>query len=224
MKCIVIDDEPLARKGVEKYVDRIGNLECCGSFRNISDAMLFLRENEVDVLLLGIHGAGMNGMEYLRLYPKRQSVILITANPEFAVEGAFGHDIVDYLAKPVLFERFEESIQKLRDRLATRKIQRREMVVKVNGINKVVDPDTVSYIESFNNYIVIHSSFGDDAVYTSLKSMLDLLPEGQFVRIHKSFIVNKAKIQSFSSTKVNLENITLPIGRMYKNPENLRKR
>ncbi|MFP2995099.1 LytTR family DNA-binding domain-containing protein [Spongiivirga sp. MCCC 1A20706] len=227
MNCIIIDDEPLAARVIENHLKQIENLELIGRFEHAMDAFSFLQSNVVDLIFLDIQMPKINGLSFLKSLKKRPHVILCTAYREYALEG-FELDVVDYLLKPIAFERFLQSVDKV-FRISNAHLQHtipsqpiaiekadHFIFVKSDKENVKVNLDTICYIESLKNHIRIHT---ENATVTTLKpisAMEDRLPPQRFIRIHRSYIVALHKVTSFTQTQVTIGKKALPIGRLYK--------
>jgi DNA-binding LytR/AlgR family response regulator len=217
MTCIIVDDEPLARKGIEKYVSQLEELHLMGSFDNAKEAIKFIQTNNVDILLLDIQMREMTGLEMLATLEIKPLTILITANAEYGSQ-AYDLDVIDYLVKPVLFNRFEKAIAKAKEyyNAKQKEIVAEYLFAKVNGVFKKIMYDDILYIEAMSNYIAIVTLQGKNIIYQSIKSIEEILPKKNFMRIHKSFVINKLHIHLFTANYVEIAQKQIPIGRLYK--------
>lgn len=220
MTCIVIDDEPLARKGLQMLIEQIPHLKLLGEFSNVVDADDFLKNNVVDILFLDIHMPRMNGMEFLKSTQPDCKVIITTAYPQFAVE-AFELDVTDYLVKPIRFERFYKAIHKTQQAKngSAAKISPEEDYIFIRSERKYIRSNfsEIEYIEGLKDYVIIHCGADKHIVATNLKTIQTSLPAHLFVRISKSFIINVSKIKSIDHEWVLLNSQKLPIGDNFKN-------
>jgi two-component system, LytTR family, response regulator len=216
MTCIIIDDEPLALQGIENYVANCSSLQSLGSFDNPLDALQFLQTNHVDVLLLDIQMQELSGIELIKQLDNKPLVILITANASFASE-AYDLDVIDYLVKPVMFVRFEKAIEKAKDfiELRNKNVVEDFIFAKVNGVFTKINFDDISYIEAMGNYIAVVTNT-KNILYQSIKSIEALLPSANFIRVHKSFIINIKNITNFTSDYVVIAGKQITVGRNYK--------
>ena len=222
MKVIAIDDEPIALEIVRRYCERSGgiNLEV---YSSPSIGMQRIRESHPDVVLLDIEMKGISGIELAKLIPPSSCLIFTTAYAHYALDG-FEVNAVDFLHKPFFYERFERAIRKaqywmhMHDLLRASKSSERQLMLKSEYKTIAVSIDTIMYIESIGNYIKLHYTDG-----TSLLSKIPLhiveeqLPQDEFIRIHRSFLVAKCRIASFSKSEVILkkDGKSLPVGRKY---------
>lgn len=226
MKCIVIDDEPLARKGMEMHIEQIAQLQLVGSFANAFDAKEMIENKEIDLLFLDINMPEISGLDFLQSLTNKPMVIFATAYPQYALDG-FELDVLDYLVKPVRFERFLKAVNKAQNQLAMLQAKEQQLNT-VELINeefiyikadrkffKVMLPQ-ILYIEGLKDYVIIH--FQDRKILTAMniKTIAAQLPQQTFLRISKSFIVNVAHITSFDAYNVYLDKIELPLGSFYK--------
>ena len=224
-KCIIIDDEPLARELIRGHVKKLENFEIVAECANAMEAMETLRNNKTDLMFLDIKMPQISGIEFLKTIKNPPKVIITTAFSQYAIEG-FEMDVVDYLIKPVTFERFFKAINKF---FATRThqdvtLERENQVndhafiyVKENKKIIKIYLKEIHFIEGLNEYIRIHTDNRRVVVKSSLQSIESKLPSEQFIRVHKSYIVSIPKIRAFNATTIELENAKVRIGRNYKN-------
>ncbi len=217
-KCIIIDDEPLARELIASHLSHFTDLELCGSFENAIRASEYIASNKVDLLFLDIEMPVIRGNAFLKRLAAPPSVILTTAYREYALEG-YELNVTDYLLKPITFERFFRAIEKFRAGMQPQKSvvteqQDHLFIPSGNRSIRMVFGETV-LIESFRDYISIHFSNGTfHHVKLSISSLKASLPP-QFRRIHRSFIINLDHIQSFSKNEVEINGRQIPIGESY---------
>jgi DNA-binding LytR/AlgR family response regulator len=224
IKCLVVDDEPLAIKLISNHIQQIEALEIVGSCKNALQALEILRKEQIDLMFLDIHMPQISGIDFLRTLSHPPKVILTTAYREYALEG-FELDVVDYLLKPISFERFLKSVNKYFERMekpvlfnsgALPLSEEYFILIKDNKtIFKILLKD-ILYIEAFGEYMKIHTP---DKIHLSRETMHELekkLPHTHFLRVHKSFIVPIQKITAFSAFSVYIQKQEIPIGRSYK--------
>ncbi len=224
-KCIIIDDEPLARELIRGHVKKLENFEIVAECANAMEAMETLRNNKIDLMFLDIKMPQISGIEFLKTIKNPPKVIITTAFSQYAIEG-FEMDVVDYLIKPVTFERFFKAVNKF---FSTRThqdvtLERENQVndhafiyVKENKKIIKIYLKEIHFIEGLNEYIRIHTDNRRVVVKSSLQSIESKLPQEQFIRVHKSYIVSIPKIRAFNATTIELENAKVRIGRNYKN-------
>ncbi|HEY2581821.1 MAG TPA: LytTR family DNA-binding domain-containing protein [Mucilaginibacter sp.] len=217
LKCVIIDDEPIARKIIEEFIDDIDFLELVGQAENPAKAITLLNNKVVDLIFLDINMPVINGINFLKSSKNTASVIMTTAYAEHAVE-AFELDVLDYLVKPIPFERFLKACNKAKDvfdikRQLTQPVPSsgEHFFIKCdNQIEKVLYDDLL-YAESMLNYVILYTATRKMIVYITLKSLEEQLPANVFIKVHKSFIVNRNKIKSIEGNMINIgsEKITI---------------
>ncbi|OQP50851.1 DNA-binding response regulator [Niastella yeongjuensis] len=225
IQCLIVDDEPPARELLASYIEKMDDLEISGQCGNALEAFAFIQKYPVHILFLDIQMPRMNGLELIKSLQERPRIILTTAYREFAVEG-FELDVLDYLVKPVTFERFLKSISKYHQYNILKQptaIENREeafgkayMYFKVNKELVKIYLKEIIYIESIKDYVKIVMPGKSVITYQRIGYMEEKLPENKFVRIHKSYIISVDKIVSYNNEEVNVQSISLPIGRNFK--------
>lgn len=217
IKTIVIDDEPLAISLLSSYVSKVDDLELLQTFTNPIDAIDFIQNNEVDLVFLDIQMPELSGVNLMKIVGDKVKYILTTAYSEYALEG-FEHNVIDYLLKPISFSRFEKSIEKAKERLP--KLQSSEpthFFVKSSGQRHRISFDEILFVESIKDYVNIKTLSNEFIVLDTLKSMGNQLPESQFSRVHRSYIINRNVIQTIDNKSLILNNgAEIPIGESYK--------
>ncbi len=222
LQCIIADDEPIARQILENYIQEIPYLEVIASCKNAFEVMEVLQENTVDVLFLDINMPKLSGLSLLKTIQQKPNVIITTAYPEYAVEG-FELSVTDYLLKPFSLERFLQAVSKVQQKAAIKTevvpVNREEASTSifVKSDKKIIkiNFDDISHIEAYGNYIKI---FTDIMILTpqTLSDFLLKLPI-QFLRIHKSFIINFTQLKLIDGNQIVLQNESkLPIGKSYR--------
>jgi len=225
-RVMIVDDEPLAIKLVESHIAKLENLEIVARCTNAMEAFDVLREKKVDLLFLDIQMPQITGIEFIKTLKNPPKVIITTAYRQYALDG-YELDVVDFLLKPISFERFLKSINKyyhyttneLNVISATSSeipVDSSYMDVRENKKVIRVYLKDIRYIEGLNEYVGIHTPERRIVTKCSLTKIEDKLPSDRFLRIHKSFIVPLSKIQAFTSTTVEIDSRELPIGRSYK--------
>ncbi|SHL17299.1 two component transcriptional regulator, LytTR family [Chryseobacterium polytrichastri] len=214
---MVVDDEPLAISLLENYVRKIPFLELVFSTENPIEALDYIQNNEADLVFLDIQMPELTGINFMKIVGDKLKYILTTAYSEYALEG-YEHNIVDYLLKPISFERFYQSSLKAQERFSfvENKVDS-HFFVKSSGQQHRINFEDILYIESIKDYVNIKTANQEYIVLDTLKSLEQQLSEWSFVRIHKSFIINTNQIKSISAKKVNLfSEQEIPIGDMYR--------
>lgn len=216
IKCIIVDDEPLAVSLLENYVEKIPFLELVFWSENPIEALEFIQTNEADLVFLDIQMPELTGINFMKIVGDKMKYILTTAYSEYALEG-YEHHVVDYLLKPISFERFNKSVLKAQERFPldeTKEVN--HFFVKSSGQQYRINFEDVFYVESIKDYVNIKTQNQEYIVLDTLKSLENKLPTN-FIRIHKSFILNLDKVKSLSSKKVILiSEHEISVGEMYK--------
>ena len=227
LRCIAIDDEPLALELLEDNISKVPYLKLVGSFSNPVAAIAAIQEQEIDLVFLDIQMPGLTGLQLIQTLTKRPMFILITAYEKHALE-AYHLDVVDYLLKPVSLDRFIRASSKAWELHQLRTGRRNEQSDKdyffINveySLLKVIFGDVI-YVEGLKDYVKIHLKSTNKPVVArmSLKGLEEELPASQFVRIHKSFIVSKNFVTSVKKNSVSIGDIELPVGENYKDSVN----
>ncbi|AZA81086.1 DNA-binding response regulator [Chryseobacterium lactis] len=214
LKCIIVDDEPLAISLLEQYVKKIPFLDLVFSTENPILALEYIQNNPSDLIFLDIMMPELTGINFMKIVGSKQKYILTTAYSEYALEG-YEHNIIDYLLKPISFERFQKSVLKAEERFSFQTTENTHFFVKSSGQQHRIGFDEILYIESIKDYVNIRTGVEEYIVLDTLKSMESQLPE-KFVRIHKSFIINLDKVKSIGAKKVILPEFEIPIGDSYR--------
>ncbi len=214
IKCIIVDDEPLAISLLEHYVEKIPFLELVFSTENPIQALEYLQKNDSDLIFLDIQMPELTGINFMKIVGTNQKYILTTAYSEYALEG-YEHNVVDYLMKPVSFERFQKSVLKAQERFSFSQQENTHFFVKSSGQKHRISFNEILYIESIKDYVNIRTENDEYIVLDTLKSMESQLSE-KFVRVHKSFIINLDKIKSIGAKKIILPEYEIPIGESYR--------
>ncbi|BAX80734.1 LytR/AlgR family response regulator transcription factor [Labilibaculum antarcticum] len=222
LKCLIVDDEPLAQRVLEKYVSELPGLELIGKCSDAIEAMEVLQEKEVDLIFLDINMPRLSGINFLKTYKNPPMVVITTAYTEYALES-YELNVLDYLKKPFSFERFLLAVQKAEEKMKggvepqeLEKDEREFIFVKANKKTINISLDSILYVEALGDYVKIFTNDGHIVTYQSLKGIERLLPSHKFYRIHKSYIVSLSKIKSIEGNMVHLEKGTIPIGNNYK--------
>jgi DNA-binding LytR/AlgR family response regulator len=226
-KCMIVDDEPLAQRVIESHIEKLDDLELVCKCSNGLEAMNLLKKQKVDLVFLDIQMPELSGVEFLKSLQNPPSVIFTTAYRNYAID-AFELDVLDYLLKPVTFERFIKSINKYYEKVnaKTPKVFETKTeegddfsfiyVRQKKTMIKVLLKD-ILYIESLKDYIRIFLENGKSLMTKQkISTMIELLPDKNFIRVHKSYIVNIEKIKTLSPTSIGLADKMIPIGRSYK--------
>jgi DNA-binding LytR/AlgR family response regulator len=211
LSCLIVDDEPAARKLLEEYIGDTDFLDLKGKAENPVKARTLLSENKIDLLFLDINMPKMNGIEFLKTSEELPLTIMTTAYTQYAIEG-FELSVLDYLVKPFSFERFLKASIKAKEyyELKTRSENNIELpgpdyfFVKCDGRIEKIFYDELVYVEAMLNYVVFHTETKKLIVYLTLKGIAEQLPEDIFIKIHKSTIINVNKVRSIEGNVVNI--------------------
>ncbi|MCR9250060.1 MAG: LytTR family DNA-binding domain-containing protein [bacterium] len=223
MNCVVIDDEPLAREGLKSYIDQIEYLNLVGEGSNPVELSNLLDKQKVDLIFLDIQMPILNGIDYLKMNKNLPIVIFTTAYPSYALDG-YELDVLDYLLKPITFERFFQATNKAKDyhtlsRQSTDEATRTSddfFFVKCSNKFEKIYYQNILYVEAMQNYSVIYTSEDKYMTLMSLKSVEDKLDSQRFLRVHKSYIVALDKVNSFENHELTILESKIPISRNYR--------
>lgn len=220
--CMIVDDEPLAHRILEKYLLHTEGVVLKHTAFNAKDAALFLSQNTIDILLLDINMPEINGIDFLKSLDTKPITIFTTAYRNHALEG-YELGVLDYLLKPIKQERFElamhRAIEFLRLKALEEQLEESEqtdIVIRSNGKNIRLAMENISHIQGLKDYTIIFTPEKKYVVKGSIKAMMERLPTTQFVRVHKSFIVAKSKMLIINRNKIEFDGFQIPIGRRFK--------
>lgn len=223
IKCMLVDDEPPAINLLKSYTDHIDHLEVVATTHNVMDAGKILKTDPIDLIFLDIQMPVLNGIDFLKSLKNPPAVIITTAHREYALEG-YDLDIIDYLLKPIPFDRFYKAVQRYEEREATKKStpnstptdEPDHIFVNINRVNHKLILKDILYVESLKDYVRIHLVNSHLVVKGNLGSMMKLLPTTSFIRIHRSFAIALAQVQAYTQTEVTVADKQLPIGLSYR--------
>ena len=225
IKCLIIDDEPIARDVLREHVSKLDDFEIAGEHENALEALSFIKKNRIDLIFLDINMPQLSGLDFLRSLDKPPKTIITTAYREYALDG-FELHVIDYLLKPISFERFIKAIDKYYDSIT--------QAVSLFNCEKPISSDAyiylrdnrktykiflsdVIFIESEGEYIKVHTKNRKIMTRCSLSMMEKTLPSDKFIRIHNSFIISIAHVIAFTATTIEIGETKLTISRKYKN-------
>ena len=219
LNCLIIDDEPIARKGLEEHVQEIEFLNCIASCENALKASTYLNEQKIDLLYLDIHMPKVNGIDFLKSLKNPPLTILTTAYSDYALEG-YTLDVIDYLVKPITFERFLKASQKameffqLKTNAANYSSSRADyFFVRCDRKFEKVFFRDVSYVEGLQNYAVIHLHDRKLITYITLTSLENQLPKDEFLKVHKSFLISVPHVKAIEGDEIIIDDARIPISR-----------
>lgn len=232
MKCIIIDDEPLAIEVLQEYCSKLDFLELVGTFYNPLDAISEIRKKKVDLIFCDIEMPQMNGIDFIASLDNRPMFIFTTAYSQYAVEG-FDLNAIDYLVKPIPYHRFIKAITRVQESFSSKQTIVTGNVFSSNGANNEsqkfvfvksdyesvkIDLDSIEYIQGLKDYLKIHTVNTNKAILTlmSFRELLGKLPSNQFLRVHKSYVVNVNYIKTVQRNRIVINDIRIPIGESHK--------
>lgn len=219
MTCIIIDDEPLAVDLLESYASKIEDLEVIGTFNNALDALKVLRAQPVDVLFLDIQMPEITGIEFKKIISKDIKVIFTTAYSEYALES-YDLDAVDYLLKPITFQRFLKAVEKLNTKTVTTASTEAEkndyLFVKTEYRHQKISFSDILYLKGLSDYVAIQTKDSKVLTLQNMKDFEKSLPKNKFIRVHKSYIVALEQIEFIERNRIVIEGEYIPIGATYK--------
>ena len=227
VNCMIVDDEPPAREVIKRYIEQVSTLSLAVECANAIDAFTFLQHQQVDLIFLDIQMPQLNGIEFLKTLNNVPRIIFTTAHSEYALEG-YELDIVDYLLKPVRFDRFLKAVNKAfpgnnnkpaAEAEALPEDQTKESFVYFRADRKMIKVmlQDILYIESMKDYIKVITSQTSIITKQSISSVEAMLPKKLFLRIHRSYIVSVSRIKSFTNEIIEIEKGEIPIGKLYRN-------
>jgi DNA-binding LytR/AlgR family response regulator len=229
IKCAIVDDEPLAVELLASYVTKIPFLELCGKYNNATDALHGLGEQPVDLLFLDIQMPELNGLELSKMIPENTRIVFTTAFDQYAVDG-FRANALDYLLKPISYADFMEACNKAlqwfqlvqqQDEQAAPAAEKEEIksiFVKSEYKLLQINLDDIRYIEGLKDYVKIYTEQSPHPILSlmNMKAIEQMLPSSRFIRVHRSFIVQKSKIREIERNRIVFGNVYIPIGDSYK--------
>ena len=224
LRCIVVDDEELARTLLENYISKIPSLELVALCKNPLEAMEVLHNEQVDLMFLDIQMPELTGLEFLKTLKTKPLVIFTTAYPDYAIEG-YALDVVDYLLKPFALDRFIQAVNKALDwhqlknnqsASSTNEIAKDFILVKSEHKIHKIKYEDILYIQSMREYVAYYTPEGRILSLNSLKKLETELPADQFIRIHKSYIIAIDKVKTLEGNLIHLGQEKLPVGALYK--------
>jgi DNA-binding LytR/AlgR family response regulator len=226
LKCIIVEDETLAQDVIKSHLERIGGIELVGTFRSAPEALAALQTLEADVIFLDIRLPGMSGLNFLRSLADPPLVVLTTAYAEYALES-YEFNVIDYLLKPISFERFSKAVNKILDgRLyPVPGVSEREsaplpagnhIFIKSNSKFFRVDFSEIVYVQGMKDYLKVHTPDYTLVTHQTMNELERTLPARQFIRVHRSYLVAVRHIKAIYGNSIELGKVTIPIGVNYK--------
>ena len=224
MNCIALDDEPLALDIIEAYVKKHPELNLIARCNNAEEATDVLKNHSIDLMFLDIQMHGVTGLNFVRSLENKPLFMFTTAYSEYAVDG-FELDAIDYLLKPIAYDRFEKAIEKAKEYYTIKNnsgpsesdLENEFIFVKANQQLIKLAYGEIRYVEAFADYVKIFLNDRKIVTLQTMKKMESKLPSDMFSRVHRSFIVNRKAVQSFSTTICEVNGTKIPVGKNYKN-------
>ena len=225
IRCLIVDDEPPAREIIRRYIEQVPTLELVGECANAIQALTFLQQQVIDLVFLDIRMPQLNGNDFLKTLKNPPKIIFTTAFSEYALEG-YDLDVVDYLLKPIPFDRFLKAVNKASHGAVEKpevsfpqEDKKNESFVYFRADRKMVKVTLhdILYVESMKDYVKIITRNGTIITKQSITSVQAMLPEKEFVRNHRSFIVAMRHIKSFTSEIIEINDTEIPIGKLFRN-------
>ena len=216
LNCIIVDDEPVARKVLNEFAAQLPFLTVTGQFENTARAEAWLEGHPVHLIFLDIEMPRVSGLDWLKSLVVKPMVILCTAFPKYALEG-YELDIVDYLLKPVAFDRFSKAAQKARDFAELKQHRHADFIfVRCEKRIEKLELKDINYIESLGNYVRIHLPGRQLLAYLTLKGIESQLPATGFIKVHQSYLINFSKITAMEGNQVVVQDQYLPVSRNFR--------
>ena len=233
MNCLIVDDEPLAVDVIVSYVEQVGDINIVETTNNPLEVIRILKQHQIDLVFLDIEMPNLNGIDLVKTLDHLPQFIFTTAYPQYALDG-FNLNATDYLVKPIPFSRFLKAVSRAREVYELRKsrenvaeptkvteiiLPKDYIFVKAEYENIKIDVPDIRYMQGLKDYIKIYTHSRTKAILTlsSFKEILDKLPEKQFLRVHRSYVVNINAIRAVLKRKIIIDDIRIPIGETYKN-------
>lgn len=209
LNCLIIDDEPIARGGINDYCEEISFLNVVALCKNVLQANHYLESNEIDLIFLDINMPILSGIDWLKGLKRSPSIIMTTAYKEYALQS-FGYNVLDYLVKPISFKRFLQAINKVNS-YYEHKDEKNILFLKSERQLKKIAIEDILFVEAMQNYIKVTTSKETIITHISLKSFKNQLPEDNFIQTHKSYIISKFKVDKIEGNKIIIGCHEIPI-------------
>lgn len=223
IRCLIVEDEPLAAQLLASYVQKIDELELIGVYENPFEAWSFLQDQTVELIFLDIQMPELNGIQFAKLIGKTSAIIFTTAYPTYAVDG-FEVEALDYLVKPVSLQRFLTAINRYKERYAEEESvsepslsqpERSYLFVKTEYRHQKINFEDIIYLKEMGDYVSIFTSKGKIMTLENMKSFESSLPKNRFMRVHKSYLISMDRIDFVERNRIKIEEEWIPIGATY---------
>lgn len=218
MRCIIVDDDKIFIRILQELIQKIAFLDLAGTFNSTQAAMDFLKEENIDLIFLDIEFPDDSGMNLIQQLNRNTQVIIVTGKENYAVE-AFEHNVVDYLLKPVSLERFQKAVHRAKeyyDLKSYHQIYKNRLFLKENNVYHNVPAEQVLFIEALGDYVIVNTREKKYTLLTTMKQIEQKLPERNFMRVHRSYIVNIDHIETFDGGLMVIDNKLISVGKSYK--------
>ena len=216
IKCLIVDDEPLAQEVLERYIMKSGQLQLIRKCNNVFEAHEVLQKEKIDILFMDIKMPAGNGIEYIKLLTHPPAVVFTTAYSEYAAES-YSVEAIDYLLKPITEERFLKSISKFKKQSNPSSTSKKDyLYIKANGSLVRIMHSEILFIQSMKDYLKIFTASDKYLTHLTMKAVETLLPTESFIRVHRSFIVHSSHIKSMGKKEIEINGQLIPIGENYK--------
>lgn len=215
LRCLIIEDEPLAAEILQDYISQIPFLNLIGTYPNALAALESIQTNNIDLLFLDIHLPGLKGLDFLKTLKNPPSVILTTAYHQYALQS-YELSVVDYLLKPIEFSRFLDAVNKVPHAKTITSSGQANLIIQRDKKTIIISTDDILYLESQKEYVKIHCQETTHTTKAALSALEKELNATQFIRVHRSFIVALDKINAYSASEVEINSKSLPIGGNYR--------
>ncbi len=224
LKVIIVDDEPMSRSFLERYCEKMGDLEVAGSFEDAGSALVYLHKNEIDILFLDVEMPDVSGFQLLDQMLYLPKVILTTSKTDYAFD-AFQYGVADYLKKPIAYNRFYEAVTKIKESLTKKivaapakntAINLEEIFIKADGKLTRLNFQEILYIESLGDYVKYFTATKNYVTLSTLKAVEEKMAGNKFMKVHRSYIVNLQKIKDIQDNTLVIEGNVIPISKSLK--------
>jgi two-component system, LytTR family, response regulator len=216
LKCLILDDEPLAISLLQNYVSQTPELELICATTKVFEALPFAQQGKVDLIFLDIQMPELSGIQFMKILNGSRPIIVTSAYEQYAIQ-AFDHAVVDYLLKPFSYDRFLVAVQRAKERRTpiSSTTKPKHLFIRSEHRMLKVDHSDIFYLEALRDYVAVHCLDGKILTLQPLRSFEELLPENQFMRVHRSYIVAVDKISKLEKSKISIRDIMIPIGEKY---------
>lgn len=224
MNCLVVDDDAISRKVINRYIEKTDFLDLSQECQSAIEARKHLENQNIDLIFLDIEMPQMTGLEFIDILQKKPQIVLISGKKEYAVDG-FNHDVVDYLVKPVVYSRFLKGAEKAhkkfqKDLTEKENEESNNIFIKVNSAWRKLDVNSIQWVQAMADYVGIYAKIDGDlkrfVIHSTMKAVDNKLNFDNFIRIHRSYIVNVSKIDSFGGDVVYIKDKQIPVGITYR--------